>query len=237
MSALLIIVGTSLGFYVLFRFTGDSADQEAFRDVLENRETVKDAQGVLAESAEARLIGGHISSLAKIVTAQLQQSFAFISWNWGWPNLLVDVRLWLGSFVLPDMAAITNADCLAGGGDSTAMARGAALPLFVLFTLICVGCCSFCTRRKAEKGDESEDQAVSDSQAAAARAAHLSNFGWALFTLASPIAVTGITQLMTDNKFIGYVYLLLPPFMLLIPLYALVSTTPCTRLLSPSCAR
>ena len=76
MSALLIIVGTSLGFYVLFRFTGDSADQEAFRDVLENRETVKDAQGVLAESAEARLIGGHISSLAKIVTAQLQQSFA-----------------------------------------------------------------------------------------------------------------------------------------------------------------
>ena len=71
----------------------------------------------------------------------------------------------------------------------------------------------------------------------AARAAHLSNFGWALFTLASPIAVTGITQLMTDRKFTGYVYLLLPPFMLLIPLYALVSTTPCTRLLSPSCAR
>ena len=34
----------------------------------------------------------YIQSLVKIVAMQLQQSFAFLSWLWQWPDLLVDLK-------------------------------------------------------------------------------------------------------------------------------------------------
>ena len=228
-SIVLVIIGFCLGVFAIYHFTGTSTDQEKLRGALGNRETAKDAQE-LADSAQARLVGGHISSLVKIATAQLQQSFLFITWDWGWPDLLVGVRLWIGSFVLPDIATITNADCLTGGGGDTTAMRGIALPLVVLLFLICVGCCSCCIRCKAGKG-------VDDvyGQTTTARGAHMSNFGWALFTLASPIAMAGIAQLMTLGAgHVVFIIMLVPPFMLIIPLFAVVNMPIRKHLPSPS---
>ena len=278
LSILAIIVGMLLGGYALYRLTGSTAGEEqaTVKDAVNTRAAMTD----FAASSEAKLVAGHVSSLVKIVTMQLQQSFSFISWKWGWPELLIDVRLWLGSFVLPDIARITNADCMAGGGEATMLMNGIGLPLLLFIVLVFValmsnfmshgrGTCHSallsvavlvggviggltgfvqagmlgawlgallgvlvyvgCTRRKAKKIDGDTDDAENnntdaseDESEAAARSANLSNFGWALFTLGSPIAVAGVCKLRIERPedlvpALGFAM----PFVLIIPLFAI----------------
>jgi hypothetical protein len=162
----------------------------------------------------------HISTLVRIVAMQLQQCFTFIAWDWQWPELLIWLRRWVGSWVLLDFRTLTNADCLVGGGKAATLLLGFSLP-FMLLLLLCCGCCvSSYKRRKWRK---------SDNEMAAATSAHAANFGWALFTLGSPVAVSSIVQLLRmgvpekpgTQVPRSIVLGLCSPFVLVIPLLAL----------------
>ena len=84
------------------------------------------------------------------------------------------------------------------------------IPLALLLVLCCSCCVSSYKRRKWKLGDD---------EAAAATAAHAANFGWALFTLGSPAAVSGIVA----NLGVTFVPSVIgcSPFWLLVPLLAL----------------
>lgn len=273
-----VVFGASFGLCALYHFTRNNKDQEIARDAVENREAAKGAQSNDAESA--KLVGKNLSTLAKIVTAQLQQSFTFISWNWGWPELLASMRLWLGNFVLPDVPSITNVDCMVDGSEQALYMRGFEAPAVLLSLLGCIGCCSWFLQHKAEtSGDAVIEEnakmllirtAVVQSSASVAsdqvgelqkwssvrvlgesevdghmrvrvgddewitrvdangnhlatthldlvaRSAHWSNFGWALFTMASPAVVAGIALI----PHFGLAVTIASPFWLFIPIYA-----------------
>ena len=168
---------------------------------LEHRAAIKDA----ISDQSAQQIAGRISNLLKIVNTQLQQTFSFLTWDWDWPKLLVAVKAWFGSWVLFDFPALLNADCiiaLDGGG----VVADSYLPLSFCALLACVGCVSLYNRRKYRK---------SGDQAAGARASHMSNFAWALFTLLFPSVLGGALSGDQEEPLI----LLIPP-MLIVPLVA-----------------
>lgn len=99
-----------------------------------------------------------------------------------------------------------------------------SFPILLLLLLCCTGCISSRKRHKWKRvGDE----------AAGATAARMANFGWAMFTLGSPLAVSGLLaltkKLKGDNvggpaRSISGPGALVAciPFVLVIPLLALV---------------
>ena len=164
---------------------------------LEHRAAIKDA----ISDQSAQQIAGRISNLFKIVNMQLQQTFSFLTWDWDWPKQLIAVKAWFGSWVLFDFPKLLNADCLIHDpqalsdigkdemGDSL-INIGNWLPISFLAFLACVGCMSLYNRRKyRESGD----------QAAGARASHMSNFAWALFTLVCPAALGAVFSTMFED--------------------------------------
>ena len=99
-----------------------------------------------------------------------QQSFAFLAFDWNWSRFLIDLKQWFGSFVLVDFPTLTGGQCLMG--DSFMGGYEAAFPPIVLVVLACVACISYCLGSRGE---------------------HLSNFGWAVFTLLSPAVVATLS--------------------------------------------
>ena len=93
--------------------------------------------------------------------------------------------------MLPDIGSITNVDCMFG--------QVASVAVPVLFVVVLVGVS--CVAQRSERygiGNVQASNAKRREAAAAAisRSAHFSNFGWALFTLGSPIMVARLVQLM-----------------------------------------
>lgn len=194
---------------------------------LENRAAIKDA----ISDQSAQQIAGRISNLFKIVNTQLQQTFSFLTWDWDWPKSLIAVKAWVGSWVLFDFPTLLNIDCLTHGlvegtyggaryGGATKFLGlhwnpEAVMGLAFLALLACVGCVSLYNRRKyRESGD----------QAAGARASHMSNFAWALFTLVGPAALGGLFSVFDSSASSAgddpiQQWLIIPP-VLIIPLVA-----------------
>jgi hypothetical protein len=186
--------------------------QELLREAIDTRATV---QGVLSDR-NAQQIAVHIGTLVRIVAMQVQQCFAFISFNWPWPGLLVELRRWVGSWVMLDFPALTNADCLAGGGRDSLILLALGIPAGLLLVLCCTCCIASYKRRKYKKSDDA---------AAAATAAHMANFGWAVFTLGSPAAVSGLVSLLDDEGVsapLADILSISSPFWLFIPLLAVI---------------
>ena len=182
--------------------------QELLREAIDNRAAAK---GALSDR-NVQQAATHIATMVRIVAMQLQQCFTFIAWDWQWPELLVGLRRWVGSWVLFDFPTLTNADCLAGGGTGAMVLSGLIIPLALLLLLCCSCCVSSYKRRKWKLGDD---------EAAAATAAHAANFGWALFTLGSPVAVSGIVAYPDATSAPVLLGIVSSPFWLLIPLLAL----------------
>lgn len=119
--------------------------------------------------------------------------------------------------MLLDFPTLLSADCLAGGGESALYMVGALFPVIFIVALWFAASTSQSYRRMWKKtGDE----------AAAARAAQRSNFGWALFTLGSPPVMAGIMTLFekTTRGVDGFILAasLATPIWLLIPRVALL---------------
>lgn len=189
--------------------------QEFVREAIENTNATKDA----LSSSNMQHVATHTSMLVRIVTMHMQQCFVFMSWEWSWPALLLDLRRWIGSVVLFDLPTITNSDCLVGGGTAAVYTTGGFLPAFILF-LLCCSCCTSSHKRKQwmKNGDE----------AAAATAAHMANFGWAVYTLGSPVTVSGAliftanVQKRIDNSPLWLVpWIVAVPLVVFVPLAAL----------------
>lgn len=175
---------------------------EHFLDEHRHSDEHKNTQGILSDAIENRAattslladrnaqhIAKHTQSLIMILSMQLQQSFTFLSWPWRWPDLLVDLRELVGSWVLLDVPTIIGLRCLLGeggaAGQAAPMLQGMMLPF--LFGCVLGGILGLARdRRAAWKRD--------DNEAAGAAAAHLQNFGWALYTLVSPAVVLSLFQ-------------------------------------------
>ncbi len=181
--------------------------QELLREAIETRASVKE---VLSERSMQQA-ATHIATLFRIVAMQLQQCFSFIAWDWSWPQLLVRLRRWVGSWLLFDFPKLMSVDCIDGlGTDNMTVSIS-----FALLLLLCCSCCvSSYKRRKWKLGDD---------EAAAVAAAHTANFGWALFTLGSPAAVSGLINMDVLPVAVGRgpPWAAAVPFVLLIPLFAL----------------
>lgn len=188
--------------------------QELLRDVIDSRAEVMD---VLSDR-NVQQAATHVATVFRIVSMQLQQCFTFIAWDWSWPQLLVGLRRWVGSWVLFDFPTLTSADCLVGGGDGAVVLSAIMIPFGLLLLLCCSCCVSSYKRCKSKRRDD---------EAAMETAAHAANFGWALFTLGSPAAVSGIMGLLwvggvaqQQGTAMAVIMILLTPFVLLIPLLA-----------------
>lgn len=210
-------------FLVTHRHTDEHATKQGvLLDVVDNRAAVK---GALSDQS-AHHVAGHASSLIKILVTQLQQSFAFISWPWSWPKLLLALRKMLGSWVMVDLPALLSLDCWFGGTDDAVFYGGVLFPIVFLAGFVCVCCVSSRNRKKYRKTND---------EAAGAKAAHYANFGWAMFTLLSPAVVAGIVAYErrmwvkrrrwgdpTPVSYYGFVgFLISSPFTVLVPVFAL----------------
>jgi len=197
-------------FLEVHRLSEQHVDQAgSLRDAIENNDTIAGGLEGLADR-NAQQAATHVASLVKILTAQLQQSFVFLSFKVEWTPFLIDLKKQVGKWVLLDIPDITNSDCLLGGGQGAVMLTGTMSSLSLVVILSCCCCKSAYNRRKwTHDGDEE----------AAARAGHAANFGWALYTLTSPAAVENLIEMSRTNMS-GPALLLVAPLVLLVPMFA-----------------
>ncbi len=191
---------------------------------LENQLMLQDAiddhalvQGVMSDR-KVHYVATHVAAVVRIVVLQLQQCFSFLSWRWSWPKLLIQLRRWVGSWVLFDFPTFMNTDCLVGGGNNF-LSFGYYVYFALLLVMFCIGFVT-CVKRRQWK--------QAGNEAAAAASAHLENFGWALFTLGSPMVVSNIVALVkgsgissADYSHVLLAYKILFPYWLVVPLLAL----------------
>jgi hypothetical protein len=116
----------------------DADHLQLLREAIDTRGTM---QGALSDR-NVQQIRVHIGTLVRIVVMQLQQCFAFISFQWPWPGLLIELRRWVGSWVMFDVVSLTNADCLVGGGRQASLGLGLGIPASLLLALCCTYCIS-----------------------------------------------------------------------------------------------
>ena len=181
------------------------------RDAIDNKDAVV---GVLSDR-NAQQVATHVASLVKILTAQLQQSFVFLSFPFDWTPFLVNLKKLVGKWVLVDIPDITNSDCLLGGGQGAVFLTGVTSSLSLVVLLSCCCCKSAYNRRKWTHDGNEE---------AAARAGHAANFGWALYTLTVPAAVANLIKANRGQQSPGYgeaVALLALALVLIVPMFAI----------------
>ena len=197
-------------FLEVHRLSEQHVDQAgSLRDAIENNDTIAGGLEGLADR-NAQQAATHVASLVKILTAQLQQSFVFLSFKVEWTPFLIDLKKQVGKWVLLDIPDITNSACLLGGGQGAVMLTGTMSSLSLVVILSCCCCKSAYNRRKwTHDGDEE----------AAARAGHAANFGWALYTLTSPAAVENLIKMSRTNMS-KPALLLAAPLVLLVPMFA-----------------
>eukprot|EP01047_Picozoa_sp_COSAG01_P040572 COSAG01_NODE_3427_length_6093_cov_9.704943_2_plen_806_part_00 len=170
---------------------GSSAQRE--KAALESAVLAEEAQAVLAAVRDS---GKQLANLSKIVSAQLQQCLAVLAIDLHWSDFLIALRDYVASIILLDLFAIARMECamyslfaqpghrathIGPSGDSSD-AR-----FLQTLMLLCIGCglcgCARCNQYRWKHYDNAS---------AGARATHLSNFGWALYTMLSPAAVSSL---------------------------------------------
>jgi hypothetical protein len=171
-------------------------NQEHFRSLVDAR---AEAQGALAsalsnKSAQhaAKILGNQ----AKIVSAQLSQCFMALQLDLAWPNFLVSFGHWLGSFIVFDLEFFTVALCMR---DEVVANTAVAVFLLVVFAVICVVVQHNQWRQGKCRKHTWNSGTADDNNAAAATAAHLTNTGWAAFTLLSPLVLSQCLFMAVNN--------------------------------------
>ena len=204
------------------RHTMEHAElQEDFQDTIANQRELRSSMSEAASNRTAHVVATQMSSMAKIVVAQLQQCFAFLSFPWEWPDFLKELGYLIGSWIRLDLPNLVPVACLFGGGtQNSKMMMMLCMVVVVPAPIVIVRMLVKRNRRQWEKvGDES----------AAERAAHYSNFGWAMFTLASPLSFGVIAEVFgratSDERTAAFIFgcaLMASPIILLLPGYAFV---------------
>lgn len=199
-------------FLAVHRLSEQHVDKAGLlRDAIDNKNVIAEA----LSNRNAQQVATHVACLVKILTAQLQQSFVFLSFPFDWTPFLGNLKKLVGKWVLIDIPDITNSGCLLGGGQGAVMLTGIMSSLSLVVLLSCSCCLSAYNRHKwTHDGDEE----------AAARAGHAANFGWALYTLTVPAAVANLIK-MTRGPMHGdmglAIILLALPLVLLVPMFAI----------------
>eukprot|EP01043_Picozoa_sp_COSAG02_P060308 COSAG02_NODE_7851_length_2818_cov_1.966900_2_plen_316_part_00 len=180
------------------------------RDAIDDKDTIK---GVLSDR-NAQQAATHTASLVKIVTAQVQQSFSFLSFPWDWPAVLVELKTKLGAWVLIDIPTVMGTGCLLGGGNDAVVLPGLSGSLLLVGILCC--CCGKSALNRYRWTHHGNEEA-------AARAGHAANFGWALYTLATPAIMVNLLKMAAD-PFVGggapLAFCLSVPIWLFVPIFA-----------------
>lgn len=196
-------------FLAVHRLSEQHVDKAGLlRDAIDNKNSIA---GVLSDR-NAQQVATHVACLVKILTAQLQQSFVFLSFPFDWTPFLGNLKKQIGKWVLVDIPNITNSGCLLGGGQGAVMLTGMASSLSLVAVLSFCCCKSAYNRRKwTHDGDEE----------AAARAGHAANFGWALYTLTVPAAAANLIKMIRGSDSGPVAILLALPLVLLVPMFAI----------------
>eukprot|EP01047_Picozoa_sp_COSAG01_P039376 COSAG01_NODE_3250_length_6353_cov_445.752958_5_plen_730_part_00 len=168
------------------------------------RETVGLREVAHAASVVARQSSKQLTNLSKIVSAQLQQCLAVLAVRLQWPEFVTKLRDFVASLVLLDLFAVVPTECaIGGGGDDGVFFTGVVQ--VALFICVCSGLCGF-------TGYNQYRWRRYDDAPAGARATHLTNFGWALYTVVSPAAMAAMVA-STDSSRTDLSHRYLIPFL------------------------
>ena len=178
--------------------------QEEFRGAMEAQAESQSAfLGALGNKSN-QLAARMVANQAKIVSAQLTQCFMALKLDLQWPDFLTLIARRLGALLVFDLDLLAVSFCIQDG-----MLAGTIVFAFMFVAIVIMMVVYINNQwRKGKCGKDTDGNwksntwTASESEEngqAAARAAHMSNTGWAAFTMLSPLAFSQCLFLALDD--------------------------------------